>query len=673
MNLDNITILVKFFLAIGIFWLILASDNPVMAQSLKDTLLLQPVQIIGKKVPKDFNETRTEIDSMALAKSSMVRLSELLSQNTPIFIKEYGRGAMATASFRGTAPSHTKVTWNGLELNSPMLGMVDFSLIPVYFTDDVKLLHGSSSMSESAGALGGTILLENSADWNNTLSGKLLSGIGSYQTLDEYAQFNVGNRKFQSKSAFFYNASQNDFKFLNKLNAELDPLTGNYIYHTDRNKNADYLNYGFLQEIYFQAGSNQSFSLKTWLQHNERSIPQLLTNESDASANINRQTENALRSVAEWKRFGPHSRLSVQSALNLQNSAYRLENRVSGAPNQVVIDADAKILSLLNKLSYRYQLNNLTTLVTGLDANLHKVVSGNHQSSAQLTGYDKIRTENSLFGELESKFNLNWSAVFLLREELINFKHQALLPLLRISYRPNPDKPLVLTGSIAGNSHPPTLNDLYYIPGGNPNLKSEKGRQIDLGSKSDFPAGNHRLHTGISLFYSNVNNWIIWLPTFQGYWEPKNIEKVVSSGVEANVGLNGNFRSIRYDLKGNYAFTRTVNLSENDPAYGKQLPYIPKNSANLNLHLSYSQVYFDWMWNYYSKRFTTTANSQETISDYLYPYFMNNLQVGSTFPVGTNKLTAECKVLNIFNEDYRTVLQRPMPGRNFQFVLRYDF
>jgi iron complex outermembrane receptor protein len=36
-------------------------------------------------------------------------------------------------------------------------------------------------------------------------------------------------------------------------------------------------------------------------------------------------------------------------------------------------------------------------------------------------------------------------------------------------------------------------------------------------------------------------------------------------------------------------------------------------------------------------------------------------------------LTAECKVLNIFNEDYRTVLQRPMPGRNYQFVLYYDF
>ena len=117
-----------FFYLPGIFWLIIQPNAPVRAQSLKDTLIIQEVQIVGNKVFRKFNETRSEIDSTALAKSSTVRLSELLSQNTPVFIKEYGRGAMATASFRGTAPSHTKVSWNGLDLNSPMLGTGRFFL-----------------------------------------------------------------------------------------------------------------------------------------------------------------------------------------------------------------------------------------------------------------------------------------------------------------------------------------------------------------------------------------------------------------------------------------------------------------------------------------------------------------------------------------------------------------
>lgn len=657
----------------GLFWLLFHVSAPVNAQNLKDTIRLQPIQIDGRRLPGNLNETKSEIDSASLSKSITVRLSELLSQNTPIFIKEYGRGAMATASFRGTAPSHTKVTWNGLELNSPMLGMVDFSLIPVYFTDDVKLLHGSSSLGESSGALGGTIQLVNQPDWGNTRSGKLLTGIGSYKTFDEYLQLSYGNRKIQSKSALFYNSSANDFSYTNKLNASIDPITGAYIFNREKNRNADYLNWGFLQELYLHSAPNQTISLKTWLQHNERSIPQLQTNESEGSANINRQAENALRSVAEWKRFGTRSKLSVLSAINLQNSSYSLENRVNGASDQLVIDADAAILSFVNKLTYRYQINGTFTCEAGLEANLYKADTENRMISGQSAGYNKSRSENSLFGELETRLNPKLTAVLLLRESVIDFEHEALLPLLSLSYRPVSDNQLIFKGSIAYNSHPPTLNDLYYLPGGNPDLKSEKGAQVDFNVSDGFLLGNAMLHAGISLFHSNINNWIIWLPTFQGYWEPFNLEKVRSSGAEANIALNGSYRTVRYEIKANYAFTSTLNQTGNSPAFGKQLPYIPLHSANLNFHLSYSKFYLDWMWNYYSKRYTTTANSSETISDYLYPYFMNNLQLGILVPLQANRLKVECKILNIFDEQYRTVLQRPMPGRNYQFILSYDF
>ena len=662
-----------FYLLLMFIWIIVISENPGKAQSLKDTIKLESVLISGKRIVKNFNETRSEIDSISLVKSSTVRLSELISQNSPIYIKEYGRGAMATASFRGTAPSHTKVSWNGLDLNSPMLGMVDFSLIPVYFTDEVKLLHGASSLSESSGALGGTILLENTPNWNNILSGKLLSGFGSYRTFDEYLQINAGSRKIQSKSSFFYNCSANDFSFTNKLNASINPVSGDYFYPSEKNRNAGYKNYGFLQEFYLQISSNQTFSLKTWLQHNNRSIPTLLTNESDPSSNINRQTENALRSVAEWRRFGVLSRLTAMSAINLQNSVYKLENSVSGAPNQVVTDANATTLSFTNKLGFRYQFSRYITVIAGIEANFYQVVSENRIPSLQINGYYKNRIENSVFAELETKLSPNWDALLLFREELISLNHQALLPLFRISYQPNQDTPLKITASVAANSHPPTLNDLYYIPGGNPDLKAENSLQSELGVVDEFHFEKSHLHAGISIFHSAVKNWIIWLPTFQGYWEPTNIDKVGSAGIEANVGWNGVYRSVRFDLKGNYALTSTENLTEKSPAYGKQIPYIPKHSANLNIHLGWTRLTFDWMWNYYSKRYTTTANNEETMSDYLYPYFMNNLQIGIVFPFGTNKLTAECKVMNVFNENYRTVLQRPMPGRNYQFILHYDF
>ena len=91
------------------------------------------------------------------------------------------------------------------------------------------------------------------------------------------------------------------------------------------------------------------------------------------------------------------------------------------------------------------------------------------------------------------------------------------------------------------------------------------------------------------------------------------------------------------------------------------------------MQLDWSLFHAGWSWSYYSKRYTGTANSSETISDYLYPYFMNDLLLGISCPTGKNKLNAEVRIQNLFNEDYRTVLQRPMPGRNYQFLLSYEF
>jgi len=120
------TVLVTFFI---LFFTFAAS-----AQHVSDTIRIKTIEIFANKIKKeDAGKTITKIDSISMIKALTSSLSDMISQNTNIYIKDYGRGAMATASFRGTAPSHTQVTWNGISLNSPMLGMVDFSVIPVLF------------------------------------------------------------------------------------------------------------------------------------------------------------------------------------------------------------------------------------------------------------------------------------------------------------------------------------------------------------------------------------------------------------------------------------------------------------------------------------------------------------------------------------------------------------
>lgn len=646
--------------------------------NLPDTLHIKEFIVTADKLVKeDAGKITTRIDSVAMIKALTANLSDLISQNTPIFIKEYGRGAMATASFRGTAPSHTQVSWNGINLNSPMLGMVDFSTIPVYFIDNVNLLHGSSSLSEKSGALGGIVKLQNSADWQNKFSGRLLTGIGSYGTKDEFLQVNFGNKKFQSQMRSYYNYSDNDYRLVNKFNADIDPVTGNYIYPKVRNQNAAYKNYGILQELYYRPTAKDVITLRYWYQHNDRSLPRLLTNESGNSTNINRQVDDAHRTSVEWKNYGEKSTFCVSSGLSIQYLRYWLKTKVFGSDDQNVINSYSRSLSWFNKIKYNYQIKKSLSLMTGFDADIHQVNSNNQPQTGDPSGYNKSRYENSIFMQLSKDFGNKLAANILGRQNFINGIPTPFIPSFGVEYHPFTSPEFFIKGNLARNYHEPTLNDLYYIPGGNPALKAEKGVTSDLGTGFSGNIGKSNFHCTLNGYMSQIENWIIWLPSPQGYWVPSNMKRVDASGFEFNAGLNGSILEFRYQLNGNYALTRSINKDDPqnwaDESYGKQLPYIPLHSANFLVNLSRNGYHVTWMWNYYSKRYTTTSTDKEVPLDVIYPYIMNNLYLGKEIKVNKRKLDVELKILNLFNEDYRTVLQLPMPGRNYSLLLRYDF
>src|SRR4051812_12993113 len=71
-----------------------------------------------------------DIDSLALAQHNSTNLADLLADESPVFIKSYGLGSLATTSFRGGSANHTAILWNGFNINSPMNGQLDLSLVP---------------------------------------------------------------------------------------------------------------------------------------------------------------------------------------------------------------------------------------------------------------------------------------------------------------------------------------------------------------------------------------------------------------------------------------------------------------------------------------------------------------------------------------------------------------
>ncbi len=307
-----------------------------------------------------------------------------------------------------------------------------------------------------------------------------------------------------------------------------------------------------------------------------------------------------------------------------------------------------------------------------LDINHHDVDTRDTVSGL---GYHEQRNEVSLFAAVRKSFGERLNLNLMLRQEWIDGKAIPFIPFLGMDYRVLKGENLILKASVARNYHMPTLNDLYWQPNGNPDLLPEEGFTMEAGLEYGKSFGKQDLKTGLTWYRSNIQNWIMWIPSARMDMEPINIKEVLATGLEYDLGFRGEVRKFTYGITGTYAYTRSVNHGDplvwGDESYGKQLVYIPLHSGNMMLNLGYRNYFITYQYNAYSERYTTSSNDLSR-RDWLYPYIMNDLSAGADFRIKKVRLSAEFKIYNLFNESYHSVLYRPMPGRNYMVVLRFN-
>ena len=119
-----------------------------------DTINIGEVIISSRKVNSESTGyKKSSIDTTFLKYSSHTSLADVLSQYSGVFIKSYGMGGSATPSFRGTGAGQTGLTWNGININHPMLGQSDLALVPAGLIDDIQIYYGVASMPVSSGGI----------------------------------------------------------------------------------------------------------------------------------------------------------------------------------------------------------------------------------------------------------------------------------------------------------------------------------------------------------------------------------------------------------------------------------------------------------------------------------------------------------------------------------------
>ena len=63
------------------------------------------------------------------------------------------------------------------------------------------------------------------------------------------------------------------------------------------------------------------------------------------------------------------------------------------------------------------------------------------------------------------------------------------------------------------------------------------------------------------------------------------------------------------------------------------------------------------------------SSNDITLTGALPPYFMSNISLEKNLKFRPVDLQLKLAVNNLFNEDYLSVLSRPMPGINFEFFI----
>ena len=659
-----------------------AKETGAVSWREKGVVAIREVPVWGRRPMKSIGMQETKFDSVVLKENIALSIADVLTFNSSIFVKQYGRATLSTVSFRGTGPSHTQVTWNGMRINNPMLGMTDFSMIPSYFIDDASLLHGTSSVNETGGGLGGLVKLSTAPAAADGFGLQYIQGIGMYRTFDEFLRLTWGDEHWQVSTRAVYQSSANDYKYRNRdkkenIYDEDMNIIGSY-YPVERNKSGAFDDVHVLQEVYYNTGRGDRFGLNAWYINSNRELPLLTTDYADDMQVENRQREHTLRSVLSWDHYRNDWKIAAKAGYIHTWMAYDYRRDPGNGVMTSMTRSRSNVDTFYGQAEGEYSVGDKWLFTANVSLHQHFVKSTDKNIILQeggkgIVGYDKGRIE--LDGSVSAKWRpterLGLSAV--LREQMYGTKW-ATIPAFFADYLLSKRGHVVAKASVSRNYRFPTLNDLYFLPGGNPGLKNESGFQYEAGLS--FAVGKEETYTlsgSASWYDQHIDDWILWLPTAKGFFSPVNIKKVHAYGVEAQADLAVALaKELKLGLNGTFSWSPSINegepMSPADQSVGKQLPYEPEYSATVTGRLTYRSWGLLYQFCYYSERYTMSSNDI-TLTGSLTPYLMNNLSLEKGFAFRWADLSLKGTINNLFNEEYLSVLSRPMPRMNVEFFI----
>ncbi|MEY4211388.1 MAG: hypothetical protein RLZ92_1769 [Pseudomonadota bacterium] len=559
-------------------------------------------------------------------------LPDLLKSSAGLdVVQNGGYGQNSSVFMRGTNFNHLLVLIDGIKAGSVTLGSTAFELIPIEQIERVEIVRGPQSSLYGSEAIGGVIqIFTRKGKQTEKPSISVEAGGGSYDTHREAG--NISGRWQNS----WYNLGVSNIES-NSFSSQVLPSDPDRDGYRNTALNAR-VGHRFLNDSEIEAFFMHAEGLNYF---DNRSPKESECNVGDPSSYCANQKQfvNQLAGVSLSQYFmnNWHSTLRFgqtrDEASNLLPTGKFYESintarwNISWL-NELIFSDHHKITAgadyYFDEVDGSAQYQKKSRYDVGLFANLHSRIFDNHFLNASLR-WD----QNQAFGDYVTG-NIGWR---------FNWLHG------------------LSTFANFGNAFKaPTFNDLYAPVswgGGNPNLKPESSKSVEVGV-----AGEHKVFKWeLRAYHTDIDSLIAWAPIDPNdewsNWTPMNVNKAQIDGIEAEIGTQ--LLGWTHKLNGNL-------LSPIDRGNNTRLIARADKTLSYDLFRNFGAI--DLGAQVMAQSARLNASGKETAG-------FVTLDFRTAYHIDKNWMISG-KLNNILDKHYQTVSNYNMADRNFFLSIHYN-
>ncbi|WP_020394751.1 TonB-dependent receptor domain-containing protein [Thiolinea disciformis] len=565
--------------------------------------------------------TRAQIE-----RSQVNSLPELLAQVPSLNVQTKGGfGKQSSIFLRGTNSNHVLVLVDGVRAGSATLGLTSFEYIPLDQVERIEVVRGPRSSLYGSEAIGGVIqIFTRKGSTTKKLTPKASIGAGSSSTYKANVGFSAGSVE---DSWFNVNVATERSKGIDVLGSY--PL---YPSGTGYEKDRD----GYrMNSITLNAGKRFAKDIETEFH--------VLKTQGDSDYDGSFENETDFKQqVVSGKISAPvHQRVKLSAQVGESRD---WQKQYKDAVYTSLFETKRDNASLQADI----RLGEKGSLSLGLDRLEDQVASNSTYAKTN-------RTTTGVFTAYQQQFGANSVDASLRRDDNEQYGGQTTGGL---AFAHDFGNGLRATASYATAFKAPTFNDLYYPYDGNPNLKPEKGRNVELGLSQKLDSWDW----GAQVFQNRISDLIEWQqvsPDDPYTWKPMNVAAARIRGVELSTSKK----------LGQWRVSANATLQQPDVTKGsnanKQLLYRPERLLNLNLDRRLgNQWEVGSTLHAESQRFTDPANVT-TVAGFGTVDLRARYQINRDWVLST-------KLGNILDKDYESSKGYHQQGRNAFVSLNYQ-